>query len=96
LTTAQPPAEASSPKILINTALSVFLGALLAIGVALLLELNDRRVRSAEDAVAVLGLPVLGTLPKPNAKRFAAGHLGLPVASRVMALSAPNSPSQGT
>ncbi|MEK8050117.1 chain length determinant protein EpsF [Ideonella sp. DXS22W] len=70
LTMAQPPADHASPKLLLNTALAVFLGLLLAVGVALLLELSDRRVRAPEDAVAALGLPVLGTLPKPGAKRF--------------------------
>ena len=95
LSTAQPAAEPSSPKMLLNTALAVFLGILLAIGVALLLELTDRRVRSAEDAMAALGLPVLGTLPKPSAKRFSAGHLALPPGQRSMALAGPGSPSQG-
>ena len=33
LTSAQPPAEHSSPKLLLNTALAVFLGALLAVWV---------------------------------------------------------------
>ncbi len=95
LSTAQPVAEPSSPKMLLNTALAVFLGILLAIGVALLLELTDRRVRSAEDAMAALGLPVLGTLPKPSAKRFSAGHLALPPGQRSMALAGPGTPSQG-
>ena len=95
LSTAQPAAEPSSPKMLLNTALAVFLGILLAIGVALLLELTDRRVRSAEDAMAALGLPVLGTLPKPSAKRFSAGHLALPPGQRSMALAGPGTPSQG-
>ena len=95
LSTAQPAAEPSSPKMLLNTALAVFLGILLAIGVALLLELTDRRVRSAEDAMTALGLPVLGTLPRPNAKRFSAGHLSLPSGPRVMALVGPGTPSQG-
>jgi succinoglycan biosynthesis transport protein ExoP len=67
----------------------------LAIGVALLLELSDRRVRSAEDAVDALGLPVLGTLPKPNAKRYTAGHLALPVGTRAIGLPAPTAPTQG-
>jgi len=95
LTQAQPPAEPSSPKMLLNTALAVFLGLVLAIGVALLLELSDRRVRSAEDAVDALGLPVLGTLPKPNAKRYTAGHLALPVGTRAIGLPAPTAPTQG-
>ena len=94
LTIAQPPAEPSAPKVLLNTLLSVFLGMLLAVGVALLLELTDRRVRSADDVVAALDLPVLGTLPKPNAKRFTAGYRALPAAPRVMALAAPYSSTQ--
>ena len=72
----------------------MFLGMLLAVGVALLLELTDRRVRSADDVVAALDLPVLGTLPKPNAKRFTAGYRALPAAPRVMALAAPYSSTQ--
>ena len=89
LTSAQPPAEHSSPKLLLNTALAVFLGALLAVGTALLLELNNRRVRAPEDVLAALGLPVLGVLPKPNAKRFVSGKTSLQMQQRVIGLPAP-------
>jgi len=89
LSVAQPPVEPASPKLLLNTALAVFLGLLLAIGVALLLELADRRVRAPEDAVAALGLPVLGTLPGPRAKRFVPGNRALPPPPRVVSLPAP-------
>jgi succinoglycan biosynthesis transport protein ExoP len=89
LTSAQPPAEHASPKIVLNTALAVFLGALLAVGVALLLELSNRRVRQPEDVVAALGLPVLGVLPKPNAKRFVSGKHALMLQQRVIGLPAP-------
>lgn len=89
LTQAQPPTLHASPKILLNTALSVFLGALLAVGVALLLELSDRRVRAPEDIVAALGLPVLGVLPKPTAKRFVSGKHALLMQQRVIGLPAP-------
>lgn len=68
LTQATPPLEPSSPKILLNTLLSVFLGSLLALGTALLLELMDRRVRNVDDVVEALGLPVLGLMPKPGSK----------------------------
>jgi chain length determinant protein EpsF len=77
LTVAQPASQPSSPKLVLNTALSVFAGLLLAVGTALLLEMVDRRVRAPEDAVAALGLPVLGVLPKPKAKRFVSGRRGL-------------------
>ena len=90
LTTAQPPAEHSSPKIVLNSVLAVFLGLLLAVGVALMLELSDRRVRAPDDIVAALGLPVLGTLPKPGAKRFHAGNRSLPMTQQALSLSPPN------
>jgi capsular polysaccharide biosynthesis protein len=56
------PTEHSRPRILLNVAISVFLGALLGIVVALVLELVNRRVRSAEDLVDV-DLPILATIP---------------------------------
>ena len=95
LSVAQPPAEPSSPKMLLNSALAIFLGAVLAVGVALMLELSDRRIRTPEDAVAALGLPVLGTLPRPSAKRFSAGHLALPPAQRQASLPASGMGSAG-
>ena len=89
LTSAQPPTSPSGPKVVLNTLLAIFLGTLLAVGVALLLELSNRRVRSPEDAVAALGLPVLGVLPKPGAKRFVSGRLALQMQQRVIGLPAP-------
>ena len=89
LSVAAPPAEHSSPRLFLNTVLAVFLGGLLAVGVALLREFTDRRVRSAEDVLASLSLPVLGTLPKPGAKRFAAGKRISLMQQRVIGLPAP-------
>jgi len=86
LTSAQPPATHASPQLVLNTALAVFLGAMLAVGTALLLELNNRRVRAPDDAVAALGLPVLGVLPKPNAKRFLSGKTAMQMQQRVIGL----------
>lgn len=94
LTVAQPPTKHSSPKILLNTILAIFLGTLLAVGVALLMELTDRRVRNPEDVVAALGLPVLGSLPAPNAKRYNPARpaaLGLTAHQRAVSLPAPGS-----
>ena len=76
LTTAQPPAEASSPKMVLNVALAIVVGLMLAVGAALMLELMDRRVRGPEEIVASLGLPVIGSLPRPNAKRFVPSRKG--------------------
>ena len=89
LSTAQPPAEHSSPKLVLNTALAVFVGLLLAVGTALVLELTNRRVRAPGDVVAALGLPVLGTMPKPSAKRFTGGHRASLAQQRVIGLPAP-------
>ena len=89
LTVAQPPARPSSPRVLLNSLLAVFLGTLLAVGVAIGLEMSDRRVRDSGDILAALGLPVLGTLPKPNAKRFKPGNHALRMSSPLMGLPAP-------
>ena len=71
LTPATAPGEHSSPKILLNTLLSVFLGTLLAVGFALLRELMDRRVRTLEDISEAMDVPVRGALPKPMGNGFA-------------------------
>jgi polysaccharide biosynthesis transport protein len=60
---ATPPADPSSPKTLLNTLLAIFVGLLLAVGSALLVETLDRRVRGVEDAEVVAKLPVVGELP---------------------------------
>ena len=65
LTQANPPSAPSSPKVVLNTILSVFVGLLIAVGVALLIEMVDRRLRSVHDLPATLGLPLIGILPKP-------------------------------
>lgn len=66
LAPATPPASPSSPKPLVNLTLAVAVGLVLAIGMALLGELLDRRLRSFEDITALLDLPVLGDLPRPH------------------------------
>jgi succinoglycan biosynthesis transport protein ExoP len=62
LNTATPPTDPSSPKTLVNLMIAAFGGTLLGIAVALLLELMNRRVRSTEDLVHVLDLPVLASI----------------------------------
>lgn len=56
------PVDPSSPKVLLNIVLSLFVGALLGVGAGVLAELLDRRVRSAADLAEALQLPVLGTV----------------------------------
>ncbi len=62
LTPAIEPVEPSSPKLLLNTLVAVFLGTLLAVGTVLLLELLDQRVRGDDDLQQLLGVPVLGLI----------------------------------
>lgn len=71
LSPALPPVEPSSPKIVLNTLLSVFLGTMLGVGFALLVELLNRRVRSARELAEALGAPVLGVIlnDKPTRKK---------------------------
>jgi polysaccharide biosynthesis transport protein len=56
------PTQHSRPKILLNVLISIFLGTLLGIGIALMLELSSRRVRSSEDLIQVIDLPVLAVI----------------------------------
>ncbi|MDR2015854.1 MAG: chain length determinant protein EpsF [Azoarcus sp.] len=70
LTPATPPLEHSSPKLLLNTVIAVFLGVLLGIGMALLLELHDQRVRGIEDLAQYADIPLLGTVPGLEKPRF--------------------------
>jgi len=64
------PVEPSGPRILLNTLVAVLLGTVLGVGVALLLELLNRPVRSSSDVQELLGIPVLGSVawqpPRPH------------------------------
>jgi chain length determinant protein EpsF len=60
------PATSSKPRVLLNILASVFSGALLGVGLALILELRNRRVRSAEDLAEALEVPVLGVVHSAN------------------------------
>jgi chain length determinant protein EpsF len=71
LSPALPPIEPSSPKVLLNALLSISLGTMLGVGLALLIELLNRRVRSARELAEAVGAPVLGVMlnDKPTRKR---------------------------
>ncbi len=85
LTQATPPLQPSSPKVLLNTLLSVFLGLLLAVVTALLLEMYDRRVRNPVDVVQALGLPVIGVLPRPGGRAWPGRSRAQTMQQRLMA-----------
>ena len=62
LTPAAEPFEPLTSKLFRNQWLMIVLGALLGIGVAIGLELLDKRVRSVHDLTEMLHLPVLGVI----------------------------------
>jgi chain length determinant protein EpsF len=68
LNLAIPPTKASNPKIRLNMILSIFLGGILGAGSAILVELLDRRVRSAIDILEVLDIPVFALISAQPSK----------------------------
>jgi chain length determinant protein EpsF len=58
------PTQASKPRVLFNVLLAVFFGTLLGVGLGFMIELLDRRVRSGQDIVAALDIPVLAEVSK--------------------------------
>jgi chain length determinant protein EpsF len=67
------PLQPASPNVLLNTLLSLFLGTMLGIGVAMLVEMLDRRVRSANDLVKALRAPVFGVMTRGDSGRRRVG-----------------------
>jgi chain length determinant protein EpsF len=90
LTPAVPPALPSSPKIVLNTLFSIVIGIALAIVAAFFMEWLDRRVRTSEDVVAALDLPMLGVLPRPQARRLQSRHAGSAMIPRRVLARLPN------
>lgn len=58
------PTAASKPRVMFNLLLAVFFGTLLGVSLGFLVELLDRRVRSGQDIVAGLEIPVLAEVSK--------------------------------
>nr|WP_315252982.1 chain length determinant protein EpsF [uncultured Duganella sp.] len=56
------PLQPSGPRVMLNTALALVLGAMLGVGLGLVAEMLDRRLRSTDDLTDVLGIPVFGVL----------------------------------
>lgn len=77
LTQAQAPIKHASPRLGVNLLLAVVLGALVAVGAALALEMLDRRVRGEWDLVQVLELPMLGVIPGTAEKQRIGKSLAL-------------------
>jgi uncharacterized protein involved in exopolysaccharide biosynthesis len=62
LNPAVPPVDPSSPRLLLNTALALFMGTVLGVGFGLLAEMLDRRVRSRRDLSELVQIPMLGEI----------------------------------
>jgi polysaccharide biosynthesis transport protein len=78
--------QPSSPKVLLNTLFSIVIGIALAIVAAFFMEWLDRRVRSSEDVITALDLPMLGVMPRPQARRLQSGNArGAMIPRRVLA-----------
>ena len=77
LNPATAPLEPTGPRILLNTLVSILLGTILGVGLALLLELLNRPVRSSADLDHMLGIAVLGALEwgAPHKQRSRVRHL---------------------
>lgn len=63
---AQVPEKPSSPNLLLNLFLSALVGFAAGIGLALLLDQADEAISDPRDLEAVLGLPLLGTIPRAS------------------------------
>jgi capsular polysaccharide biosynthesis protein len=70
------PTEPSGPRVLLNTLIGFLLGTILGVGLALLLELLNRPVRSPSDVKDMLGIPVLGTIEWNLPHGHAGGRIG--------------------
>ena len=64
---ARPPKNASSPKPVRNGAAGLVLGLLLGLGLALLLERLDRRLKDPRDISEAFDRPILGAIPESRA-----------------------------
>jgi polysaccharide biosynthesis transport protein len=69
LEVAKPSYGPISPKQFQTMGFAGMVGLMFGLGVALLRDATDSRLRSAEDMSSLLSLPILGTVPQINAKR---------------------------
>ncbi|HKE46212.1 MAG TPA: chain length determinant protein EpsF [Steroidobacteraceae bacterium] len=78
LTPAVAPSKPSQPKLRLNIALSMVLGTMLGLGLVLLLEMSDRRVRSLADLNEASHLPLLGRITawRPTERLMLSGSRG--------------------
>jgi len=86
---AERPRSPSSPNLVRNTILALILGLTIGLGLAWLLDRLDRRVHDHDDIEALLGRPVVGTIPESTSIRTDQGgelHLTGPEAEAFRSL----------
>ena len=71
------PSSPSSPKVGSVLMMGIVAALGLAVGVALLLEQFDKRIRTNTDAFDFLGLPVIGIMPSPTMNRRLKGQMAM-------------------
>jgi succinoglycan biosynthesis transport protein ExoP len=81
------PTEPSGPRVLLNTLVGILAGTVLGVGLALLLELLNRPVRSPSDVKDMLGIPVLGTIEWKSPRVRAGGIRALMTPRRLLRLN---------
>jgi len=60
---AKVPSSPSSPNKPLNTAIGAILGLMIAVGLVLLIEMLDLRVKTEDELVEKFGIPVIGSIP---------------------------------
>lgn len=62
------PEAPSSPKVMKNTAIGAILGFILGIGIALIMEISNTRVKTSEEVTEAFDIAVLGLIPDRKRK----------------------------
>jgi chain length determinant protein EpsF len=83
LNPAIPPLLPVFPRIPLNIVLSVIVGLMIGCGLALLLELMNRRVRVRDDLAYGAGIPVLAEISRMGSRRVHRAAADLPAAKKV-------------
>lgn len=61
---AQMPNSPDKPRPILNIAIAFFLGLMASVGIAFLLEYMDNTIKSQDELEKLLGIPVIGMIPK--------------------------------
>lgn len=96
LSEATPPILPTSPNHIRTALLAVVIGSVLAIGMAIVREYVDRRVRTVEELPQALGLPLLGVLPRPGSGTARIAGLRPPQFAAATAFRSLPAPREGT